>query len=225
MRLVLFGPPGSGKGTQAIMLLEAFHLCHISTGDLLREAVKLGAPLGQKARAYMDAGDLVPDDVIVEMVRERLQKGDTEKGFVLDGFPRTVPQAEKLREMLADEKRPLDTVLCLQVSDEEVMSRLCGRMVCPGCNAMFAGKKSGDKCEFCTAELIVRDDDKPETISRRLAVYRRSTEPVLDYYGDTGLLSRISGEGTPGQVFELLKKAVEGRKAAGCCCCRGTGAK
>ena len=194
MNIVLLGAPGAGKGTQAAKLVEEFGTPHISTGDMLRAAVKAGTPLGQKAKSFMDAGDLVPDDVIIGLVTERLQDPDTEKGFILDGFPRTIAQAEALDKMGI----VIDLVVNISVSDETIVSRMSGRRVCPTCGAtfhtLFNPSAKGDKCDKCGAELTIRKDDKPEVVRDRLAVYHTETEPLERYYAAKGILKTVVGQ-------------------------------
>ena len=186
MNLILFGPPGAGKGTQGDLLAAKAGLVKISTGDLLREAMRDGTPLGQTAKKFYDAGELVPDEVMVGLVKETLQQRGTGKGFILDGFPRTLPQAESLDRMLAEIKQPVDAVVMLDVPDEPIVKRLSGRRACPKCGAIYnvyfdAPKKEGI-CDKCGSELGQRKDDAAETVQRRLNVYREQTAPVLDYY-------------------------------------------
>jgi len=208
MRIVLIGPPGSGKGTQARMLQEKFHIPQISTGDLLREAIKEGTPLGRKAQVYMDKGELVPDELVSAMVAERLQKKDCLEGFLLDGFPRTIIQANVLSENLAQGKQKLNCALSIVVPKSELVERLSGRWVCRSCNAMyhetFSPPKREGVCDNCSAELYQRNDDKLETITARLEVYEKSTTPLIDFYEKSGLLRAVDGTGTPEEVFQRI---------------------
>jgi adenylate kinase len=210
MRLVFLGPPGSGKGTQAKILAGKKNLKHISTGDVLRDAVKKGTELGRKAKAYMDAGDLVPDDIILGMIKEILH--NNREGFILDGFPRTAIQAEGLDNMLKELKLKLDAAVNLDVRDEEVLRRLTGRYFCNKCGADFnvntrPPRKAGI-CDNCGGKLVQRDDDRTEVIENRLKVYREKTKPVEDYYRYNSLLKNVSGAGEFAEVTQLILKAV-----------------
>ncbi|MEP0766080.1 MAG: adenylate kinase [Fimbriimonadia bacterium] len=212
MRLVLLGPPGVGKGTQAKLLQERLGVPQISTGDLLREAVARATPIGLKAKTYMDAGELVPDDVIIGIVEERLAKPDAREGFLLDGFPRTVPQAEALAALLDKHSIPLDAVLALEGNEETLVRRLSGRRVCSSCAATYhvdnAPPKVEGVCDQCSGSLIVRDDDRPEAIRNRLQVYARSTAPLLDFYRERGQLLTVDASGTAAEVFEAVWAAL-----------------
>ena len=197
MNVVFLGPPGAGKGTQAGSLCAEKSWAHVSTGDLLREAVAAKTELGLKAQSFMNAGGLVPDDLVVSIVAERLKKPDCAKGFVLDGFPRTVVQAEMLGKTLAGLKKKLDTVLYFATDREVVTKRLGGRRICRGCGANYhvtniPPKKAG-VCDKCGGELYQRNDDKPETVANRLEVYRKQTAPLIEFYATRGLLKEISG--------------------------------
>ncbi len=184
MNLILLGAPGAGKGTQGALLVERLGLRKVSTGDLLREAVRKGTELGQKAQSYMDAGDLVPDEVILGLIREVLEQ--TEKGIIFDGFPRTLVQAEALGPLMKDAGRSLDAVVVLEVPDEELVKRISGRRSCPSCNAVynvyFDPPEEEGVCDDCGAELVQRPDDNAETVRRRLEVYRAQTEPLIAFY-------------------------------------------
>jgi len=197
MKLILLGPPGAGKGTQAKMLMDRFGIPQISTGDILRAAVKEGTPMGLKAKAFMDAGGLVPDEVVVGIVRERLQKADCATGFILDGFPRTVPQADALKESLIGLGKDLDAVVSLEVDVEALVERLTGRRTCSDCgrgfHVRFDPPVVEGKCDSCGGELLQRDDDQEATIRHRLAVYNEQTSPLVDYYHSAGLLTAIDG--------------------------------
>jgi adenylate kinase len=214
MRVVLLGPPGAGKGTQARRLAARWSVPQIATGDMLREAVARGTRLGLEARRYMDAGELVPDAVIIGLVRERLAQPDGRKGFVLDGFPRTVAQAEALDQLLEAEGTPLDRVVLFQLVDEELVIRLSGRRVCGSCgrnyHVSFSPPRVAGRCDACGGELSQRTDDEEATVRRRLAVYARDTRPLVDYYRRRGLLSTVSGAGTMDAVQAELVKATEG---------------
>ncbi|NLU43201.1 MAG: adenylate kinase [Firmicutes bacterium] len=198
MRLILLGPPGAGKGTQAESLSATLGIPHISTGDMFREAVAAGTPLGREAKSYMDAGKLVPDEVTIGIVRERLDRPDARSGFVLDGFPRTVPQAEALDEILKDLSEKIDAVVCIDVPEDKLVRRLSRRRVCRGCGAIYhlETKPPGPdgRCTVCGGELYQRDDDTEETVRRRLEVYRLQTEPLIRYYEKRGLLRTVSGD-------------------------------
>jgi adenylate kinase len=197
MKLILLGPPGAGKGTQAKMLTDRFGIPQISTGDILRSAVKEGTPMGVKAKAFMDAGGLVPDEVVVGIVRERLQRGDCAGGFILDGFPRTVAQADALKETLQQLGKNLDAVISLDVDVEALVERLTGRRTCKACgrgyHVKFDPPKVAGTCDICGGELIQRDDDKEETIRKRLEVYHQQTAPLVAYYRTDSLLTSVDG--------------------------------
>ncbi|MGI6045494.1 MAG: adenylate kinase [Eggerthellaceae bacterium] len=206
MNIVLLGAPGAGKGTQAAKLVEEFGTPHISTGDMLRAAVKAGTPLGKKAKGYMDAGDLVPDDVIIGLVTERLQEPDTEKGFILDGFPRTSAQAVALDAGLNKMNRPLDAALLIDVDFEVIVNRLTSRRMCRDCG--YIGSVADEKCPQCGGEMYQRDDDNEETVRNRLEVYERSTAPLIDYYRGSELLVTIDGDRDPDAVYADVKQAL-----------------
>lgn len=197
MKLVLLGPPGAGKGTQAAMLVEKFGIPQISTGDMLRAAVRDQSPMGIKAKEYMDAGGLVPDAVVVGIVCERLQHADCRSGFVLDGFPRTVQQADALRQALSDMDTRLDSVISLEVNTESLVERLIGRRTCGSCGKGFHLKfdppGADGRCRVCGGELVHRDDDQEATIRNRMDVYHQQTAPLEDYYRQDGLLQAING--------------------------------
>lgn len=205
MRIVLIGPPGAGKGTQARMLQEQFEIPQISTGDLLREAIKERTSLGKQARQFMDAGELVPDQLVTDMVAERLLKEDCKKGFLLDGFPRTIAQAEALANNLKQRNQRLDCALSIVVPKQHLTERLSGRWVCRSCSAMYHERFSPPRqighCDRCSGELYQRSDDKLETVVARLEVYERSTAPLIDFYERNGLLRAIDGTGEPKDVF------------------------
>jgi adenylate kinase len=209
MNLILLGPPGAGKGTQAKKMVDVYGIPQISTGDMLREAVKNQTQLGMEAKKFMDAGQLVPDEVVIGLVKERMTKPDTDKGFMLDGFPRTVPQAEELDKVLADLNKPIDHVISIEVANEELMGRLTGRRTCKACGAgfhvIFDPPKEEGKCDKCGGELYQRDDDNEATVSNRLKVYDSSTKPLIDYYQGKGLLRPVDGVGAIDDIFGRVK--------------------
>ena len=206
MNIVLLGAPGAGKGTQAAKLVEECGLCHISTGDILRAAVKDQTPLGVKAKGFMDAGELVPDDLIIDLMKERIQQPDTEKGVILDGFPRTTTQAVALDTMLSELGRPLDAALLIDVDSEVIVNRLCSRRMCKACGHI--GTVSDEACPKCGGEMYQRDDDNETTVRNRLDVYEKSTSPLIDYYRGCELLVTIDGDRDPAEVFANVKEAL-----------------
>lgn len=206
MNIVLLGAPGAGKGTQAAKLVEEFATPHISTGDMLRAAVKAGTELGKKAKSYMDAGELVPDDVIIGLVTERLQEPDTEKGFILDGFPRTSAQAVALDAELAKLDRPLDAALLIDVASEVIVARLTSRRMCKECG--YIGSVADEACPKCGGEMYQRDDDNETTVRNRLDVYEKSTAPLIDYYRGCNSLVTIDGDRDPEIVYADVKQAL-----------------
>jgi adenylate kinase len=216
MRLVLVGPPGAGKGTQAEFIAAHLAVPKISTGDIFRANVAQGTPLGVQARKFMDAGQLVPDEVTINMVRERLAEPDAGDGFLLDGFPRTVPQAAALDKLLADLGSGLDLVLELVVDDDEVIRRLSGRRTCRGCGKIwhveFDPPGQEGTCDRCGGELFQRDDDKAETIAERLRVYSRDTAPLVDYYGAQG---KLVGIDATGPVEDVTVRAIDALRSYG----------
>jgi len=214
MRIILLGPPGAGKGTQAKLLVERLGVPQISTGDMLRAAVKAGTPLGREAKAYMDRGALVPDEVIIGLVRERLQSADCIRGYILDGFPRTVAQAEALEKTLLDLRLSLDHVLCLEVPPDDLVVRIAGRRTCRVCGAMFHVRFSPAKrdgvCDACGGETYQRDDDREDTVRRRLEVYAQQTEPLVRFFEGRGLLRRIAGTGEIPEIFARMVESLGG---------------
>jgi adenylate kinase len=212
MRIVMIGPPGAGKGTQAKLLQERFQIPQVSTGDMLREAERQGTPLGRVAAHFMSEGRLVPDDVVIGIVDDRLRAPDGGRGFILDGFPRTVVQAQALDRLLDEQGRALDAVLHIQVPDEEIVRRLSGRLVCRGCGAPFHREFDPparlDRCDKCGGELYQREDDQADRIATRLQVLAREILPVTDYYRSTGLLAEIQGLGTQAEVFSRVEAAL-----------------
>jgi len=212
MRIVLLGAPGSGKGTQAKHMVERYKVPQVSTGDLLRSAVTSGTPLGQQAKAAMDSGQLVPDEIVLGMIRERLAMPDASNGFILDGFPRNINQAEALDRMLAELNTPLDGVLLIEVDFDLLMQRLSGRLTCESCGAVFNSytkpPRHDSACDICGGNLHHRADDNEETISNRLRVYEAQTKPLVNYYESNGLLEHINGEGEIQDIFESVARSA-----------------
>ncbi|HHV64498.1 MAG TPA: adenylate kinase [Peptococcaceae bacterium] len=213
MNLILMGPPGAGKGTQAERLIEYYNIPHISTGDMFRAAIKAQTPLGMKAKEYMDAGALVPDEVTIGIVADRLAQDDCKNGFLLDGFPRTAAQADALAKILSDLNMSLDGVLNIEVPDDILLERLTGRRVCKKCGAtfhlVFNPPKEQNVCDKCGGELFQRSDDTLETAKNRLKVYNQQTEPLIAYYSKQGLLKRIRGDQEIEQVFQSILDVLE----------------
>ncbi len=205
MRLVLLGAPGAGKGTQAKLLIEKYGIPQISTGDILRKAVADGTPLGKEAKVIMDKGELVTDEIVIGLVKERLAQDDCKTGYILDGFPRTTPQAEALDSELAAVNTPLTDALSVDVPMEDLMKRLTGRRTCKGCQQMynvhFSAPKTEGACDKCGGELEQRADDKEDTIKNRLEVYEKSTAPLIDYYNGKGILKSVEGTGSIDDIF------------------------
>jgi len=205
MKIVLLGPPGAGKGTQAVRVCERLGIPQISTGVILRRAMQEGTETGAKAKAFVDAGQLVPDELVIAIVAERLQEPDCANGYILDGFPRTVAQAEALEKFAS-----LDAVVNIAVADEELVARLSGRRVCPSCGGTYhIALDDTASCKACGAALVQRDDDKPETVLNRLSVYHAQTKPLIDFYGARGLLKTIDGAQTPDACFADIIRALE----------------
>ena len=214
MNIVLLGPPGSGKGTQAKRLEERHHLAHLATGDMLRAATLSGSALGARVKAIMDRGDLVPDDVMIEMIRLRTTEPDCAGGFILDGFPRTVPQAEALDRMLAERGLALDVVIEIEVDEAALIDRISGRFTCKNCGASYHDRyhrpKAEGVCDGCGGhEFLRRPDDQPEAIKTRFAVYRRQTAPILPYYRAKGILETIDGMGEMDAVTQAIEAIIE----------------
>ncbi len=212
LRAVLLGPPGAGKGTQAVRLVEKYEIPHISTGDIFRKNIKEGTELGKKAQEYMNAGALVPDELVVDLVKDRLQQDDCKNGFLLDGFPRTIFQAEKLDEFLSESNQKMDIVINLKVEKEALIKRLTGRRVCKDCGASYhivniPPKKEG-VCDICGGELIQRKDDNIETVENRINVYEEQTAPLIGYYKEAGSLVDFNGEASLDEVFDAIVQAI-----------------
>ena len=204
----MLGGPGAGKGTQAKIIAEKYEIPHISTGDIFRANIKEGTPLGLKARSYMDQGALVPDELVIDLVTDRLSWDDAKDGFVLDGFPRTIPQAKALEEALERMGSSLDHAIDIEVPDQRIIDRMGGRRACVACGATYhlvnIPPKTPGKCDKCGSELILRDDDKPETVKKRLDVYHEQTQPLIDYYREKDLLREVDGTAAMDDVFESI---------------------
>lgn len=213
MHLVFLGPPGVGKGTQAKLLSDRQKLVKISTGDILREAVRKATPLGIKAKGYMDAGQLVPDEVVVDLIRERMKQSECERGTILDGFPRNIPQAEALEKMMLVDGLGIDKVVNFSVEDDEIVKRLSNRRSCPDCqavfNIVFQPPKNIGQCDECGSSLIQRSDDEPAIIQKRLAVYQSETAPLIKYYEEKGLLLPVDASGDPSRIFDKITSALK----------------
>ena len=206
MKIVMLGAPGAGKGTQAIKIADKYDIPHISTGDIFRANIKGGTELRQKAKSYIDKGELVPDEVTIGMLLDRIAQDDCKNGYVLDGFPRTIPQAESLTEALKSQGDQIDFALNIDVPDEAIIERMSGRRACPKCGAtyhiVYAAPKTENICDKCGTELIIRSDDKPETVKDRLNVYHQQTEPLIAYYKTAGVLREVDGTQELPKVFE-----------------------
>jgi adenylate kinase len=211
MNIILFGPPGAGKGTQAKKMVDFYGIPQISTGDILRANVREGTELGLAAKSYMDKGELVPDDVLIGIIKNRLKEDDCKKGFILDGYPRTIPQADALAVILKEIQKPIDVVLNLEVPDEELVERISGRLMCK-CGASyhrtFNPPKKEDVCDTCAGEVYQRADDKEEAVQNRLNVYKKQTQPLIDYYAKQGILVTLDGTKDINEVFEDIKVAL-----------------
>ena len=211
MKIIMLGAPGAGKGTQSRRIADAYGIPQISTGDIFRANIRQQTELGKKAKAYIDAGELVPDQVTCDLVVDRIAKDDCRKGYILDGFPRTIPQAEALDAALAAKGENVDYAVNIDVPDEAIIDRMSGRRACVGCGAtyhvIYNAPKVADVCDVCGAKLIIRDDDKPETVKNRLSVYHAQTQPLIDYYEAKGLVVNIDGTQDMDAVFaEILEK-------------------
>ncbi len=213
MKVVMLGAPGAGKGTQAKMIANKYNVPHISTGDIFRANIKEGTELGKKAKSYMDQGLLVPDELVVDLVVDRLQQEDCRNGYILDGFPRTIPQAEALDAALAKLGTKLDVAIDIDVPDDFIIKRMGGRRACIGCGATYhivniPPKKEGI-CDTCGSELVLRDDDQPETVEKRLAVYHEQTQPLIDYYRNSSILDTLDGTKDMMEVFDYICSVLE----------------
>ena len=208
MKIIMLGAPGAGKGTQAKMIAEKYSIPHISTGDIFRANIKNGTELGKKAKTYIDAGQLVPDELVVDLVIDGFKEDDCKNGYVLDGFPRTIPQAEALDNALKAIGDKVDFAIDVEVPDENIVRRMGGRRACVGCGAtyhvVYNPTKEEGKCDTCGGELIVRDDDKPETVLSRLEVYHNQTQPLIDYYKGQGILKSVDGTVDMKDVFKAI---------------------
>jgi adenylate kinase len=213
MNLIMLGPPGAGKGTQAALVAERLGIPHVASGDLFREALKAETELGLLAKSYMDRGELVPDDVTIAMVRERLLRPDCKKGIILDGFPRTIEQAEALEELLSEQGKAIDVALLIDASEEELVRRLSSRWICRNCQAVYNvisnPPEEAGKCDACGGELYQRSDDVPETVRNRIRVYWEQTSPLIDHYRDEGLLITIKSEGGIEHVQTKILEALQ----------------
>lgn len=213
MKIIMLGAPGAGKGTQAKKIAAKYGIPHISTGDIFRANIKNGTELGQKAKVYMDQGLLVPDELVVDLIIDRFKEPDCEKGYVLDGFPRTIPQAQALDEALAKKGDAVEYAVDVDCPDENIIRRMSGRRACVNCGATYhivniPPKKEGI-CDICGGGLILRDDDKPETVEKRLKVYHEQTQPLIDYYKGKGILKSVDGTKEPDAAFEEIIKIIE----------------
>ncbi|MBS6642043.1 MAG: adenylate kinase [Clostridiaceae bacterium] len=206
MKIIMLGAPGAGKGTQAKKIAEKYHIPHISTGDIFRANIKGGTELGMKAKAFMDQGQLVPDEITIGMLMDRIQEADCADGYVLDGFPRTIPQAESLTNALKARGEAVDFAVNVDVPDENIVNRMSGRRACVSCGAtyhiMYNPPKQEGICDVCGEKLVLRDDDKPETVQKRLSVYHDQTQPLIEYYNAAGVLANVDGTQDMEKVFQ-----------------------
>lgn len=212
MKIIMLGAPGAGKGTQAMLIAEEYGIPHISTGDIFRTNIKNNTELGKKAKEYMDQGLLVPDELTCDLVVDRISQDDAKNGYVLDGFPRTIPQAEALTEALKKRNEAIDFALDVDVPDENIVSRMSGRRACLNCGAtyhiVFAAPKKEGVCDICGKELVLRDDDKPETVQKRLTVYHEQTQPLIEYYKNAGVLHKLDGTKDINDIFASIKELL-----------------
>lgn len=213
MKIIMLGAPGAGKGTQAKMLADKYGIPHISTGDIFRANIKNETELGKKAKEYMDQGLLVPDELTCNLVVDRIQQEDCKEGYILDGFPRTIPQAEALDKALTELNDKIDYAINVEVPDENIVGRMSGRRACVGCGAtyhiVYNPTKTEGICDRCGKELILRDDDKPETVQKRLNVYHEQTQPLIDFYKNKGVLKEVDGTVDMNDVFDAIVKVLE----------------
>ena len=213
MKIIMLGEPGAGKGTQALKIAEKYNIPHISTGDIFRMNIKEGTELGKKAKNYMDQGLLVPDELVVDLVVDRLAQADAKNGYVLDGFPRTIPQAEALDKALAEKGEAVDYAIDVDVPDENIVNRMSGRRACTTCGGTYhikyAPTKAEGICDSCGGTLVLRDDDKPETVKKRLEVYHEQTQPLIDYYNSKNVLKTVDGTQDVADVFAAIVKILE----------------
>ena len=216
MKIVMLGAPGAGKGTQADKIAEKYNIPHISTGDIFRSNIKAGTELGKKAKSFIDQGLLVPDEVTIGMLLDRIHEADCENGYILDGFPRTIPQAESLTAALKENGEAIDFALDVEVPDANIVNRMAGRRACLKCGATyhteFAAPKKEGICDKCGSELVLRDDDKPETVQKRLEVYHEQTHPLIDYYKKKGVLHAIDGTLSMETVFKNIVDILEHKR-------------
>lgn len=212
MKIIMLGAPGAGKGTQAKKIAEKYQIPHISTGDIFRANIKGGTELGMKAKSYMDQGGLVPDDVTIGMLLDRIHEADCADGYVLDGFPRTIPQAESLTKALGEMGESMDYAIDVDVPDENIVNRMAGRRACLACGAtyhiVYNPPKQEGVCDVCGEKLVLRDDDKPETVLKRLGVYHEQTQPLIEYYGKAGILVSVDGTKDLNEVFKDIARVL-----------------
>lgn len=212
MKIIMLGAPGAGKGTQAKKIADKYQIPHVSTGDIFRANIKNGTELGKKAKTYMDAGQLVPDELTVDLLMDRISQADCQNGYVLDGFPRTIPQAECLEKALSERNDAVDFAINVEVPDENIVARMSGRRACPSCGATYhiihIPTKVEGICDRCGGKLVLRDDDKPETVKNRLSVYHAQTKPLIQFYGERKVLHEVDGTQEMEQVFADIVKVL-----------------